>query len=67
MRRLTLLSSALLLTAATAPVATPNDEQPARIQWFGTWEQGQEEAARTGRPILLTSAAPHCGGMSGMW
>lgn len=37
------------------------------IQWFATWEAGQAEAARTGRPILLVSAAPHCAGVSGIW
>ena len=25
------------------------------------------EARRTGRPILLVSAAPHCAGVSGTW
>src|SRR5579883_983415 len=32
------------------------------IQWFTTWEAGKQEAARTGKPILLVSAAPHCAG-----
>ena len=48
----------------TAPVTTG---RPAKIQWFGTWEQGLTEARRTGRPILLTSAAPQCQGISGFW
>ena len=38
-----------------------------RIAWYATWEQGRAEAARTGRPILLLSAAPHCHGISGIW
>jgi len=37
------------------------------IQWFATWEGGLAEAKRTGRPILLVSAAPHCAGVSGIW
>jgi hypothetical protein len=37
------------------------------IQWFTTWEAGKQEAARTGKPILLVSAAPHCAGVSGIW
>ena len=37
------------------------------IQWYATLSSGREEAQRSGRPILLVSAAPHCGGVSGMW
>jgi hypothetical protein len=37
------------------------------IQWFATLERGQAEARRTGMPILFLSAAPHCGGISGIW
>jgi Spy/CpxP family protein refolding chaperone len=37
------------------------------IQWFATWASGQGEAARTGRPILLVAAAPHCAGVCGTW
>jgi len=51
------------------------DEQasvsPAReaqhIAWYSVWEDARAEASRTGRPILLVSAAPHCSGVSGMW
>ncbi|HJZ93962.1 MAG TPA: hypothetical protein VKE40_24015 [Gemmataceae bacterium] len=39
----------------------------AAIQWFTTWEAGEAEAGRTGRPILFVSAAPHCAGVSGIW
>ena len=49
--------------ATVARPATP----PARIAWFGTWEAGLAEAKRTGRPILLIAAAPHCHNISGMW
>lgn len=41
--------------------------QDERIAWFGTWEEGLAEAQRTGRPILILSAAPHCHNVSGMW
>jgi len=39
----------------------------AGIAWFGTWKSGLAEAERTGRPILLMSAAPQCHGVPGMW
>ena len=38
-----------------------------RIAWFATWEGARAEARRTGRPILLVSAAPHCHNISGLW
>ena len=50
------------LEAATLEVPTE-----ASIAWFGTWEAGLAEAERTGRPILLMSAAPQCHGVPGMW
>lgn len=37
------------------------------IAWYGTWEGAKAEAQRTGKPILLVSAAPHCHGISGVW
>jgi hypothetical protein len=37
------------------------------IAWFATWESGLREAQRSGRPILLVSAAPHCAGVPGVW
>lgn len=37
------------------------------IQWYGTWRAGYAEAVRTGRPILLISAAPHCHEVPGIW
>lgn len=40
---------------------------PAGIQWYATWESGLREAQRTGRPILLVSAAPSCAGVCGIW
>lgn len=42
--------------------------QPAGgIQWFATLERGLVEARRTNKPVLFLSAAPHCGGISGIW
>jgi hypothetical protein len=60
------------------PEPPPPPERPDRdeargaseaggIQWFATWESGLREAKRTGRPILLVSAAPHCAGVPGVW
>lgn len=37
------------------------------IAWFGVLEDGLEQARRTGKPILLISAAPQCTGVPGMW
>jgi len=67
--------SAVLLpqtdSLASAPLQKQEQEQvsapPARIQWFPTMEQGLAEAERTGRPILMTAAAPSCHGYAGMW
>jgi hypothetical protein len=55
-----------------APPPAPRAEAKAAaggggIQWFATWEQGAAEAKRTGRPILLVAAAPHCHEISGLW
>jgi arylsulfotransferase ASST len=40
---------------------------PQHIAWYSVWEDARREAARTGKPILLVSAAPHCSGVGGMW
>jgi len=66
--------------AATALIATSNAQRgpragvtqdwskvEQRIAWHGTWESARKVAAATGRPILLLSAAPHCGLVPGMW
>ena len=37
------------------------------IVWYGVLEDGLEEALVTGKPILLTSAAPRCSTVPGMW
>ncbi len=38
-----------------------------RIAWYGRLDDGLEQARRSGRPILLVSAAPQCEGVPGMW
>ena len=43
------------------------DKPAGGIQWFATLESARAEAKRTGRPLLLVSAAPHCSGVSGIW
>lgn len=61
------------LLASAAPATAGDDKTKAKpisktgIQWFATWEQAKAEAQRTQRPILFTSAAPHCRNISGMW
>lgn len=63
-----LLTAPLGASAEDAPEGRePAARTPARIQWFGTWEAAKAEAQRTGRPILLTSAAPQCKGTPGIW
>jgi hypothetical protein len=53
----------------TGPVVgsgTPARERRA-IAWYGTLAGARAEARRSGRPILLLSAAPQCRGISGVW
>lgn len=38
-----------------------------KIAWYGQLNDGLAEAKRSGRPILLVSAAPQCQNVSGMW
>lgn len=38
-----------------------------RINWFGTWAAGLQQARQSGRPILLVAAAPQCHGVSGVF
>jgi ABC-type sugar transport system substrate-binding protein len=70
----------LLMSAATGFAQQPRGGGPNEatlntawkppevgIQWFTSWEAAKAEAAKTGRPILLVSAAPHCAGVSGLW
>ena len=59
----------LALLAAMPAVATAEEapEIQPRIAWYGTLKSGLAEAKRSGRPILLVSAAPHCTGVPGIW
>jgi hypothetical protein len=52
---------------ATPAPASAEATLPAGIQWFAQWDAAKAEAVRTGKPILLVSAAPHCSGVSGIW
>ena len=49
-----------------APV-TVSVNYPAGVAWWGTWDGALAEAKRTGKPILLLSAAPQCHGVPGIW
>lgn len=42
-------------------------EMTPQIAWYGVLEDGLAEAKRTGRPILLISAACQCRGIPGSW
>lgn len=54
---------------AFAPPAPGQNQEPdaPRIAWYPTLESGLAEAERSNRPILFTSAAPQCLGVSGIW
>lgn len=70
MRLVTLLCATAIgfeTTSNLRPAQAGEASPPERIVWFGTWEGAKAEAKRTGRPILLTSAMPACGGVPGMW
>ena len=64
-----ILTVAILCTIVHGQSTAPAESTEPRggIAWFGTWERGKAEAKRTGRPILLISAAPHCRQIPGMW
>jgi len=51
----------------TQPGQLRAGQQTAKIAWHGTWKGGLAEAARTGKPILLLSAAPQCHSVPGVW
>ncbi|HIG06215.1 MAG TPA: hypothetical protein EYQ08_10900 [Planctomycetes bacterium] len=53
-----------------SPADSPADfrsQYPAGVAWWGTWEGATGEARRSGKPILLLSAAPQCHGIPGIW
>lgn len=76
-----ILSAALLAALLPAPASAQGEARTtdvasedvaskptaAKIAWFGRWDDAREESERTGRPILLMSAAPQCSGTPGMW
>ena len=81
-RRLLALSVAVAVVAlsspATAQLAPPNGASyggsvpnsrkvVSGIAWYGVLTEGLAEAKRTGKPILLITSAPQCGGVPGMW
>lgn len=49
------------------PTEPGSAESTQPIAWYTDLFSGLEEAKRTGKPILLMSAAPSCGGVPGMW
>jgi hypothetical protein len=49
-----------------SPAGSPG-HYPAGVVWWGTWEGATGEARRSGKPILLLSAAPQCHGIPGIW
>ncbi|HIK59915.1 MAG: hypothetical protein ABGY71_07490 [bacterium] len=75
--RITTLFLALLAAAPAAAQRGDRGQGPnqvmleapaiAGIAWFGVIDDARAEAKRTGKPILLMSAAPACSGVPGMW
>jgi len=57
----------LVLPLATAAQEAEAQEKTEKIAWHGTWQGGLAEAKRTGKPILLVSAAPQCHNVPGVW
>ncbi|MFP6739389.1 MAG: hypothetical protein VCD34_11685 [Planctomycetota bacterium] len=47
--------------------AVKAESRQGGIAWYGTLQSALGEAKRTGKPILLVSAAPHCHNISGIW
>ena len=48
--------------------SVPNSKKVVSgIVWYGILKDGLAEAKRTGKPILLITAAAQCGGVPGMW
>ena len=60
--------AALIAAVAVAQPPQGREGTPAGgIAWYASLESGLREAKRTGKPILLVAAAPHCAGVSGIW
>lgn len=54
-------------TPKKAPAVAEKFQHPKGIAWIGTWDTARAEAKRTGKAILLLSAAPQCRGIPGIW
>ena len=63
----TIALSVVLALPALADGPAKDKLPPERIQWYATLASAKVEAARTGRPILLTAARPACRGVPGFW
>ena len=37
------------------------------IAWYTTWKTAEQEAERSGRPIMFVAAATQCNGISGVF
>lgn len=66
------LASGAVLMAQGGPRPTDLGESKldlgeSGIHWYVTWESAQEEAKRSGRPIMFVSAATQCRGISGVF
>ena len=73
-RVLALPSTLLLASLAVAQGPRPEDLGASQlplgasgIAWYTTWESGQAEAKRSGRPIMFVAAATQCHGISGVF
>jgi hypothetical protein len=63
----TRILAAAVALAVCLPLNAADESGKGKIAWHGTWEGGLAVAQKTGRPILLISAAPHCHGTPGIW
>lgn len=55
------------MTCGQPPQTRQSTELSPQIAWYGVLDEGLAEAERTGKPILLVSAACQCAGVPGMW
>lgn len=55
------------MTCGQRPGSQQSKELTEQIAWFGVLNEGLAEAERTGKPILLVSAACQCAGVPGIW
>ena len=55
-------------TGASSGGSVPGSKRVVSgIAWYGVLKDGLAEAKRTGKPILLITAAAQCSGVPGMW